>query len=293
MSPADIKNIRIDHVDLKDKIRLDVMRLDLIHPIISGNKWFKLKEYLREAKVLDKKTIVTWGGAYSNHIVATALAAREQGFKSIGLVRGEAPANLSPSLQDAMAYGMELHFLHRQEYQQKHLPPAIHPNNEYYLIEEGGYGIQGAEGAGDILKDINTDQYTHYICAVGTGTTLAGISKRAEYQKTIGISVFKNNLSLQKEVEDLLRPEEKSRFLLVHDYHFGGYAKTNQALFQFMNDWFIKTRIPSDMVYTGKLFYAVNDLIQKQFFPPQSKLLVIHSGGLQGNRSLPKGTLIF
>jgi 1-aminocyclopropane-1-carboxylate deaminase len=293
MSPADIKNIRIDHVDLKDKIRLDVMRLDLIHPIISGNKWFKLKEYLREAKVLDKKTIVTWGGAYSNHIVATALAAREQGFKSIGLVRGEAPANLSPSLQDAMAYGMELHFLNRQEYQQKHLPPAIHPNNEYYLIDEGGYGIQGAEGAGDILKDINTDQYTHYICAVGTGTTLAGISKRAEHQKTIGISVFKNNLSLQKEVEDLLRPEEKSRFLLVHDYHFGGYAKTNQALFQFMNDWFIKTRIPSDMVYTGKLFYAVNDLIQKQFFPPQSKLLVIHSGGLQGNRSLPKGTLIF
>jgi 1-aminocyclopropane-1-carboxylate deaminase len=292
-------NIRVDPVHFLSKFHttVDALRLDLIHPVISGNKWFKLKEYLKEAKALDKKIILTFGGAYSNHIVATAAAAKQAGFKSIGIIRGEKPTTVSHSLQNASAYGMNLYFISRMDYKSKNIPIEILQQDgeeDIYIINEGGYGKKGAEGAKDILRQIDSSSYTHIIDSVGTGTTIAGLIESSEkHQIVIGISSLKNNYSLQQEIENLVSEQNKKRFLLIHDYHFGGYAKYSKQLIDFMNEWYQQTNIPSDFVYTGKLFFAVQDLVQKTYFPQGSKLLIIHSGGLQGNQSLPKGTLIF
>lgn len=294
-----LENIRVDPVHFLQKFHttVDVLRLDLIHPIISGNKWFKLKEYLNEAKSLNKKIILTFGGAYSNHIVATAAAARQNGFESIGIIRGEKPTALSHTLQDAMDYEMNLFFISRDDYKKKITPLEIfdHYNKEeIYLINEGGYGIKGVEGAKTIIQLLDSSSYTHILDVVGTGTTIAGLVEASnKHQTVIGISSMKNNFSLQKEAEKFISEENKHRFKLIHDYHFGGYAKYTLELIDFMNGWYRQTNIPSDFVYSGKLFFAVNDLLKKNYFPNGSKLLLMHSGGLQGNQSLPKGTLIF
>lgn len=289
--------IRVDSVSsfLKFHTTVDVLRLDLIHPVISGNKWFKLKYFLEEAKSLQKKCILTFGGAFSNHIIATAAACKEFGFKSIGIIRGEKPSILSRTLQDAINYGMDLFFVSREEYKQKKIPQKIFSKykEEIYIIPEGGYGQKGVEGVKEILQNIDSS-YTNIIAAVGTGTTLAGLIEGSySHQKIIGISVLKNNFSLEKEIESLIDEENKNRMTIIHDYHFGGYAKHTNELISFMNEFYKSTSIPSDFVYTGKLFFAVNNLIYKNYFLPQSKLLIVHSGGLQGNQSLPKGTLIF
>lgn len=293
------ENIRIDPVQFLQKIHttVDVLRLDLIHPVISGNKWFKLKEYLKEAKSFNKKIILTYGGAYSNHIVATAAAAKENGFKSIGVIRGEKPTTLSHTLNDAMDFGMEIFFLSRGDYRTRIIPPKLlerYNTEEIYIINEGGYGVKGVEGAKGILQLMDFSAYTHILDVVGTGTTIAGIVESSgEHQTIIGISSMKNNFSLQQETEKFISEENRHRFNLIHDYHFGGYAKYTQQLIDFMNEWYRQTSIPSDFVYTGKLFFATNDLLKKNYFPNGSKLLLMHSGGLQGNQSLPKGTLIF
>ena len=274
-----------------------VLRLDLIHPVISGNKWFKLKCYLEEARQWDKKAILTYGGAYSNHIVATAAAAADQRLPSIGLIRGEPGKQPSPTLEQAAALGMQLHFLSRDQYRLRTVPPAVltaFPLHELYFVNEGGYGKLGAEGASFIGNLNDLSPYTHILAAVGTGTTLAGLVLSAlPHQQVIGISVLRNNHSLPDEINELLPAEKKDRFTLLHDFHFGGYAKSNPALFAFMNEWYELEGIPSDFVYTGKLFFALRQLMQAGFFPDGSRVLAIHSGGLQGNRSLTKGTLIF
>lgn len=293
------ENCRVDAITSLSKFHttVDVLRLDLIHPVVSGNKWFKLKNYLNDAKLSNKKTIVTFGGAYSNHIVAMAAATKAAGLKSVGIIRGEKPMQLSHSLQYANNAGMELYFVSRENYKNKRLPAEIflkYSQDEIYVINEGGYGAKGAEGAKEIVKLVDLFHYTHILAACGTGTTIAGLIEASfPHQKIIGVSVLKNNFSLAKEIENLISKENKNRLMLLHDYHFGGYAKYSQLLIDFMNAWFLQTHIPSDFVYTGKLFFAANDLIQKNFFEEGSKLLIIHSGGLQGNISLPEGTLIF
>lgn len=278
-------------------VLVDVLRLDLVHPVVSGNKWFKLKEYLKDAKEKNKKVLVTFGGAYSNHIVATAAAAQIEGFKSIGIIRGERPLVLSYTLSSAKDYGMEMFFTSREDYKLKTIPGEIfnkYNSEELLLIPEGGYGEKGMLGAADILLQIDVSSYSHIITAVGTGTTLAGITVAANpLQKAIGISVLKNNFSLQQEIERLLPKEKHSSFKLLHEYHFGGYAKYTENLFLFMNEFYNKTGIPTDFVYTGKAFYAVAELAIKGYFSSDDKVLIIHTGGLQGNLSLPKGKLIF
>jgi 1-aminocyclopropane-1-carboxylate deaminase len=274
------------------KVQVSVMRLDLVHPLISGNKWFKLRFYLEDARQRKKNTIITFGGAWSNHILASAAACQLAGFKkSIGIIRGERPVELSPTLLAAQELGMQLLFVSRSAYGEKKIPATPGYDN-HYLIPEGGYGEQGADGAATILEHCEKMDYTHIVCACGTGTMLAGLLRSAlPEQQMVGISVLKNNHDLDGNVRTLSRGN--NRFGILHDYHFGGYAKHQPALISFMNDFYRDTGVPSDFVYTGKLFFGVNDLAIKQYFSPGDKLLVIHSGGLQGNASLPPGTLIF
>ncbi len=296
MTPLFIPSCRIDPLPLpaENSVSFSVLRLDRLHPIVSGNKWFKLKFYLAEA-VASQKTIVTFGGAFSNHIVATAAAAKEAGLPCIGIIRGEEAPNPSPTILQAKSLEMEMFFVSRQLYAEKIIPAEIsRRQEELYVIPEGGYGHRGMLGASEILSGNQTGNFTHILSAVGTGTTLAGLATAAkESQQVIGISVLKNNLSLQGEVAHLIPVRKKNAFTLLHDYHFGGYAKKSTELLLFMNDFYKKTSIPTDFVYTGKAFYAAFHLAKKNYFPPGSNVLLIHSGGLQGNRSLAKGTLIF
>ncbi|RYZ28880.1 MAG: pyridoxal-phosphate dependent enzyme [Chitinophagaceae bacterium] len=292
-----IQNCSVQSLQSATGLPIDVLRLDLIHPVVSGNKWFKLKEYLRVAKAENKTTLLTFGGAFSNHIVASAAAAKMEGFNSIGIIRGEEPRTWSPTLLAAKTYGMSLIFESRTAYREKQVPPPVYQQyapSEIFEIPEGGYGLLGKQGAMSILHCIDTSSYTHIVCAVGTGTTLAGLVEVAkENQKIVGIPVLKNAFSLQNEIANLLSPEKQNRFELITDYHFGGYAKRTSELIAFMNSFYRDTEIPTDFVYTGKTMFAVFDLFRKGFFTLSDKILFIHTGGLQGNLSLQKGTLIF
>ena len=291
--PLAFDNITVENISLAshNEISADVLRLDKLNPVISGNKWFKLRYYLEEARSQHKKGILTFGGAWSNHIIATAAACQLNGLTSIGIIRGEEPRQLSTTLLHAKELGMQLLFISRTAYQNKEIPATIQPE-EYFIVNEGGYGIMGATGASTILEHCHNN-YTHYCCAVGTGTMMAGmINHSSAEQKVIGISVLKNNTGLEEMMQKLIVNKTNS-WKLIHDYHFGGYAKHQPALLQFMNKFYGQSGIPSDFVYTGKLLYAIADLVEKKYFPAGSRLLLVHSGGLQGNESLSVGSLIF
>jgi 1-aminocyclopropane-1-carboxylate deaminase/D-cysteine desulfhydrase-like pyridoxal-dependent ACC family enzyme len=274
------------------KVAVDILRLDKIHPLISGNKWFKLRYNLQAAKSENKKAIVTYGGAWSNHILATAAACNINNIRCYGIIRGEEAIKLSPTLLKAKELGMQLQFVSREDFQKGYIPYEFNLP-DYYFIPEGGYGIPGAEGAATILDYCPKENYTHICCAAGTGTMTAGLVMGSlKTHQVISISVLKNNYSLEEEIKELISKQQKN-FTLIHDYHFGGYAKYKPELIDFMNGLYRLSAIPSDFVYTGKLFFAIIDLISNNFFPPGSSLLLVHSGGLQGNSSLRNGTLIF
>jgi len=278
-------------------IESSILRLDKLHPIVSGNKWFKLRYYIEDALAQNASTIASFGGPYSNHLVALAFAAKENNLKSIGYVRAAKEDNLTPSLQEALAYGMQLEFIGRTHFQTikndllKKNNNDNHEQSGVYYIDEGGYGELGAKGAATILNE-HCEDYTTIIAAVGTGTMLAGlIQAAAPHQNVMGIPILKNEASIEAEIKTLLK--DSSPFTLVHGFHQGGYAKTNPALISFMNQLWETEKIPTDIVYTGKLLYAVDSLLKENYFKAGSKILVIHSGGLQGNRSLPSGTLLY
>ena len=295
MQDIDTGNISTDRLTLplltEKKVKAGVLRLDKIHPLVSGNKWFKLRYYLEEAKT-ENKTIVTFGGAWSNHILATAASCKINNLQCIGIIRGEESTNLSSTLIRAKELGMELVFISHEEYGEKKTPERF-DKSDYYFIPEGGYGLKGVAGAATMLDYCKKEDYTHICCAAGTGTMAAGLIKASLPScKIIAVSVLKNNFELEENIKLLCGNEEKS-FQIIHDYHFGGYAKYKPELIDFMNEFYRHTTIPSDFVYTGKLFFGINDLLGNDFFPAGSKLLIIHSGGLQGNASLSNGTLIF
>jgi 1-aminocyclopropane-1-carboxylate deaminase len=275
-------------------IEVSALRLDRIHPVISGNKWFKLRNYLDEAVNLNKKTIITFGGAWSNHIIATAAACHIKGLNAIGIIRGEEPAVYSETLKAALQYGMKFCFISRKDFRNKKIPADI-SREDSCIIAEGGYGQKGAEGFSTALNYCHKNYFTHFICAVGTGTMMAGLIKSALPEQTIlGIPVLKNNPDLLRGIKQLLTTEESEKnFGFIEGYHFGGYAKYTAPLIGFMNSFFTESGVPTDFVYTGKLFYATEQLLRENYFAPESKILVLHSGGLQGNTSLPAGTLIF
>lgn len=293
MLTPDFSKITVDEIQLQlpigNEMDLHVLRLDKIHPVISGNKWFKLKYHLENFSKKDYTGILTFGGAWSNHIIATACACSMYNIKSVGIIRGEKPKSLSPTLQLAEEYGMQLEFLSRETYSQKSNPDLLnyflqlYPN--FYAIPEGGSGKDGEKGMAEILKVVDLKLYTHILCAIGTGTMFRGITSIISPTQTLfGVYVLKGF--------------EQSNFaeanqMTTSDYHFGGYAKQSLTLINFMNDFYERTGITTDFVYTGKLFFAVEDLIKKNTFQKGSKLLVIHSGGLQGNTSLTPNKLHF
>ena len=280
-------------------IGVDVLRLDLLHPVVSGNKWFKLKGHLHQALLSPNPTILTFGGAWSNHLVATAFAAKQLGLPAIGIIRGERAPKLSATLEDATSYGMSLVFISREEYARNEQPEFLRELAKsypgVYIIPEGGGGEAGILGCEDILKGINNKKYTHILCAIGTGTTFLGLVRASTRdQQVIGVPVLKGFDTLEAiDKDNILGPELRVRCRLLPDFHFGGYARHPQQLLDFMNRFYREKGIPSDIVYTGKLFYALEQGLSQSLFPTHSRLLVIHSGGLQGNQSLPPGKLEF
>jgi 1-aminocyclopropane-1-carboxylate deaminase/D-cysteine desulfhydrase-like pyridoxal-dependent ACC family enzyme len=285
--PSFVQQLEMPELTAQD-LHVDVLRLDKLHPVVSGNKWFKLKGHLRLALLSPDDPVLTFGGAWSNHLVATAFAAKQLGLQAIGIIRGERPSGLSATLRDALSYGMRLEFITREEYACKEQSNFLQRLTETYpgayIIPEGGGGEAGILGSEDILRGLDTTGYTHILCAIGTGTTFLGLVRAATPgQLVIGVPVLKGfDMGVTA-----------GRSMLFPDYHFGGYARHPQQLLDFMNRFYRETGIPSDIVYTGKLFYALCDSIGRHFFPARSRLLVIHSGGLQGNQSLSPALLEF
>lgn len=288
-----------DELLYEKNVPIDVLRLDRIHPVISGNKWFKLKYHIQEALRQNKKGILTFGGAWSNHLVATALACRQANLASIGIIRGEQPTQPSDTLQEVQAYGMELQFISREAYKDEAaiIPELQQQYPDYFIVPQGGQSHLGVLGAAEILQLAPIESYSHICCATGTGTMLAGLVHAAlPHQQVIGICSLKmpddENNSLNTFVKPYTR-EPYKKYAIFYDYHFGGYARKTGELISFMNTIYKKHELPTDFVYTGKLLFGILHLVQNDHFQPGSRLLMVHSGGLQGNRSLPDGTLTF
>ncbi len=287
------------HDDLLDRqcIELSVLRLDEIHPVVSGNKIFKLHYLLEDAISSAHKTIITFGGAYSNHLAATAYACKAEGLKCVGIVRGERSPALSHTLIYCIENGMRLEFVSRSSY--KNINTKAYQNElsekfgDHTLIPEGGFCKAGAKGAEGITGLFEERKFSHICCSVGTATTFAGlINGSDDATRVMGFSALKNLADIQQRLKHLGVAAGR-KYLFLEDYHFGGYAKKNTELITFMNTFFKDNKIPLDFVYTGKMMFGVIDLVKKNFFPSGSNILCIHSGGLQGNGSLPNGSLNF
>jgi 1-aminocyclopropane-1-carboxylate deaminase len=282
----------------KKKVAMEVLRLDRIHPVISGNKWFKLRYHIQEALQQQKKGILTFGGAWSNHLVATALACHQAGLASIGIIRGEQPAELSATLQEVQAYNMQLQFIARSVYSDEAtiIPVLQEKYPDYFVVPQGGQSHLGVLGAAEIVELTQIKSYSHVSCATGTGTMLAGLVHAAlPHQQVIGICSLKMPATEDNSLNTFVKPYAANgkQYTIFYDYHFGGYARKTGELISFMNTIYQKHDLPTDFVYTGKLLFGLMQLVQTNYFQPGSRILVIHSGGLQGNRSLPEGTLTF
>lgn len=264
-------------------LKVFIKRDDLIHPIISGNKWRKLKYLLQDAQSQEKTHLVTFGGAYSNHLLATAAAASKFGFRSTGFVRGEEVNN--DTLFLCRLHGMNLIFVDRESYQDKPVlfQKYFADDPNAYFIGEGGASALGAKGVSEVLNEV-TEKYDHIFCACGTGTTAAGIingiAARNLPTQFHGIPVLKNGEFLQKDINSYL--DTPIEYDLHTDYHFGGYAKTNNELIRFIKRFVSSTGIMIDPVYTGKMLYAIYDLASKKHFRTGDKILAIHTGGIWG-----------
>ena len=282
--PVNIPIQEIEDPLLEEKsIRVFLKREDLIHEKISGNKWRKLYYNLKFAQSENRSTLVTFGGAYSNHIAATAAAGKMFGFTTIGVIRGEAHPTLNPTLRYASQCGMELRYVSRVAYQERATSEFIENHlfdiSNYYLIPEGGTNHLAVKGCEEILADIDFD-FDVVCCSCGTGGTLSGIINTLKpHQSAIGFSSLKGGDFLKDEISKYVI---NSQWSLNLDYHFGGYAKVDEGLVEFINQFHHKHGIPLDPVYTGKMIYGLWDLIEKDYFRSGSSIVAIHTGGLQG-----------
>ena len=295
-----------DELFRRHKVKIYIKRDDLIHPSVHGNKWRKLKYNLLKVKELGVTKILTFGGAFSNHIHATAAAAQLLGFESIGVIRGEKTIPLSSTLAFAESCGMILHYVSRSAYRNKEallneLTPLF---GDFYFLPEGGTNALALRGCAEIVDELNQqlEQKPDYICvACGTGGTMAGIVKAADAtQEIVGFSILKGGY-VEDEVTNLIKTNfdidsqltnearlltnqkfAKANWRLNNEYHFGGYAKWTPKLIEFINDFKIKFCLQLDPIYTGKMFFGVFDLIEKGYFAENSTIVLVHTGGLQG-----------
>ncbi|NCD68539.1 1-aminocyclopropane-1-carboxylate deaminase/D-cysteine desulfhydrase [Mucilaginibacter agri] len=272
-----IKHPLLDEKQLKVFIKRD----DMIHPVISGNKWRKLKYTLEAAYSAGKTHLVTFGGAYSNHLLATAAAAAKFGFKSTGFVRGEEVSN--DTLFLCKLHGMHLIFVDRESYRDKQaLFNTYFANDSFaYFINEGGASAEAARGCSELIAEL-PQVYDHLFCACGTGTTAAGILNGLQHLPTLfhAVPVLKGGEFIADEIKQYVK--HNPIYELHIQYHFGGYAKTTPELIDFIKAFVIDTGIIIEPVYTGKMMYALFDLARKNHFKPGSSILAIHTGGLFG-----------
>lgn len=286
--------IEINHpLAFEHNVKLFIKREDLIHPDISGNKWYKLKYNLIEARKSGYKKLLTFGGAYSNHIYATAAAGKEFGFETIGVIRGEEHLPLNPTLSFAQSRGMQFfyldRFLYRDKYNENILDKLKNIFGEFYLIPEGGSNKLAVKGCSEIISGISIP--FDFICtASGTGGTLAGLAAGLNSKaKAVGFAVLKGGEFLKDNVMNLLSEHGINNSLnweLITDYHFGGYAKSNLELNNFCKEFKANFNIEIEPIYTGKMLWGIFDLIQKNYFPENSTIIALHSGGLQGLNGL-------
>jgi 1-aminocyclopropane-1-carboxylate deaminase len=268
-----------------NSIAVYIKREDLIHPFVSGNKFRKLKYNLLQAIAENQETLLTFGGAFSNHIAAVAFAGKEKGLKTIGIIRGDELAGKiseNPTLLFAQNCGMRLEFISRAEYRLKNEDSFLEnlktKFGNFYLIPEGGTNALAIKGCQEILTEEDT-VFDYICCSIGTGGTISGIINSAEpHQKVLGFPALKGDF-LKEEIRNFAQNEN---WELITDYHFGGYGKVNSELIGFINQFYKENQIPLDPIYTGKMVFGVIDLIHKNYFPPHSKILLIHTGGIQG-----------
>ncbi len=284
MGPGENQYVELPILTEK-KLTLCIKREDLIHPLISGNKYRKLKYNIATAKAQSSNTLLTFGGAYSNHIAATAYAGRLHGLRTIGIIRGEELEEKwmeNPTLRQASEHGMYFKFVAREVYRKKEshefLKLLEKEFGNFYLLPEGGSNALAVKGCEEILGTEDWD-FDVVSCAVGTGATVAGIANSAHAeQQVLGFPVLKGDFLSQ----DIRKFARKENWKLLSDYHFDGYAKVTPALVHFINDFRDKTHIPLDSVYTGKMIFGILDMVKKDYFSPKTKILAIHTGGLQG-----------
>jgi len=298
------RNQQIHSNLLQEKnIELWIKREDKIHPYVSGNKYRKLKYNIQKAKEEGYTTVLTFGGAFSNHIVAAAVACKQSGLKSIGIIRGDELAinfekvlQENNTLKEAHANGMQFYFVDRITYREKHSKEFLEKLKaefgDFYVVPEGGTNDLAIKGCEEIL--IEEDEKFDYICAaVGTGGTISGLINSAQnHQNIIGFPALKGSF-LVEEIQKLTSKTQNWNLNL--DYHFGGYAKYNIELIRFINQFKELHNVLLDPVYTGKMLFGIFDLIENNFFEKGSKILAIHTGGLQGidgiNKKLRKRNL--
>ena len=281
-----LQEIHDDVLDDKD-LQLFIKREDLIHPTVSGNKWRKLKYNLQEAKRLNIDTLLTFGGAYSNHIYATAAAAHEAGMKSIGIIRGEKVEPLNATLSFAEDQGMQLQFVSRSIYREKSeiwfIDKLREEHGDVFIIPEGGSNVLAVKGCAEIPLEISVE-YDYLCTPVGTGGTMSGLIAGCENKKhVLGFSALKGDF-LNTEVSSLLEEVECQfdNWIINTDYHFGGYAKISTELIEFIKEFKGKHGIDLDPIYTGKMMFGIFDLVKRGYFKPNEVIIALHTGGLQG-----------
>ncbi len=288
-----VKESRLEEIQgdllIEKGIRLFVKRDDLIHPYVSGNKWRKLKYNVEAFLHSGKDALLTLGGAYSNHIIATAAAGKEFGIQTTGIIRGEElTADSNPVLHFARDCGMELVFVSREQYKSLHDETGLqsflynlkHKTLNFkhiFLLPEGGFNELAVKGCEEIIPEIEIP-FDYICCAVGTGATICGIIRSLKVeQQAIGFPVLQGEGFLQKQIEEYVG--DKNNWSLNFGYHFGGYAKTTDELKKFCTEFSERNKIPIESIYTGKMFYGIYDLIKKNFFKPGATIVAIHTGG--------------
>ncbi len=269
--------------------QLDMLRLDVLHPVVSGNKWYKLKYNVKVAIEHGYRSILTFGGGYSNHLVATAAAAQQYGIRSVGIVRGQYE-DLTPTLTACKEYGMELAFVPQSQYKLKSdeiwLNELLEKYNTPYVIPEGGANNYGRKGAEEIAHYISS-HYTHVCVSAGTGTTLVGLRNALPAILTIlGYVPMKMGGHIQSDIAPFITSRQKVNWHLFDKYHFGGFGKWTDTLIDFMNEFYKINEIPLDIVYTSKMMFGLQQQLQSGYFSIKDKVLCVHTGGLQGNSSV-------